>query len=75
MSESSTDTLLDVREVARRLSISPRTVWTQAARGDLPAPIRIGRLSRWRWDTILRWIEEKELVAEKQQERLAQISS
>jgi excisionase family DNA binding protein len=40
--------LLRSREVARRLDISVRTVWRWTARGELPAPIRMGRVTRWR---------------------------
>ncbi len=75
MSKTDTNTLLDVREIARRLGISPRSVWTQVAKGELLAPIRIGRLSRWRWETILKWIEEKEAEAAREQERSTTISS
>jgi excisionase family DNA binding protein len=41
--------LWTVREIARRLSVSERTVWRLAAQGVLPAPVRLGsRCSRWR---------------------------
>ena len=75
MSERSTEKLLNVGEIAERLGVSPRTVWTQVAKGELPAPIRIGRLSRWRWDTILQWIEDEEAKAADRQKRLIQVSS
>ena len=67
--------LLTVKEVAKRLNVSPRSIWTRIAKGELPAPIRIGRLSRWRWETILKWIEEKEAEAAREQERITTISS
>ncbi|NDV02891.1 helix-turn-helix transcriptional regulator [Pseudoroseicyclus tamaricis] len=41
------DRLLNVSEVAARLSCSKATVWRQTAEGNLPEPIRLGRLTRW----------------------------
>lgn len=35
------------REVAEILGVSPRTVWNLVARKQIPAPKKIGRLSRW----------------------------
>ena len=66
--------LLNVNEVARHLQISPRSVWTRASKGELPAPIRIGKLARWRPETINGWLETKEAEALKEQERLAKIA-
>jgi prophage regulatory protein len=40
--------LLKAREVARRLGISVRTVWKWTAEGELPPPVRLGRVTRWR---------------------------
>ena len=50
--------LLDVRAVARLLGVGPRTVWRLRDAGDLPAPVRIGRLIRWRREALLRWLDE-----------------
>lgn len=49
--------LLDVREVAKQLSISTRQVYSLVARGVLPSPVRIGGSTRWRFDEITAWIE------------------
>jgi excisionase family DNA binding protein len=50
--------LLTTQEVAVCLSISTRTVWRKVARGDLPAPVRLGRrLPRWRAADIHRYIQ------------------
>ncbi len=48
--------LLDVREVAGRLGVSPRMVWKLLAAGRLPAPVKLGCLSRWPASEIDRWI-------------------
>jgi excisionase family DNA binding protein len=51
--------LLTVREVAHRLSISPRTVWRWAAQGLLPPPVHPHRRStRWRAADIQHYLEE-----------------
>ena len=41
------ETLLNVKEMARRFNISVRHVYRLVARGDLPTPFRIGRCARW----------------------------
>lgn len=48
--------LLDVTEVARLLSVSKNTIWKLRSTGDLPAPIRLGKLARWRRDEIEAWV-------------------
>jgi excisionase family DNA binding protein len=51
--------LLTVREVARRLAISERTVWRWTAEGALPAPVRPRpRSTRWRLQDIERFLED-----------------
>ena len=53
--------LVDVRGLAKMLSISKREIERMAADGRLPPPIRLGkRMVRWRLETIRRWAEELE---------------
>jgi predicted DNA-binding transcriptional regulator AlpA len=50
--------LLTVREVARRLSISERSVWRWTALGLLPPPVHPhARSTRWRASDIERYLE------------------
>ncbi len=51
------DHLIEVREVAKILSCSERTVWRWRDNGHLPAPVTIGRVVRWSYRTIMSWIE------------------
>lgn len=66
--------LLKVNEVASLLQISARSVWTRVSKGEFPAPIYIGKLARWRRETINGWLDAKEADALKEQERLAKIA-
>jgi excisionase family DNA binding protein len=51
--------LLTVREVARRLSISERTVWRWTALGLLPPPVHPhSRTTRWRAADLERYLDE-----------------
>lgn len=50
--------LLTIRELARALKLSPRSVWRLVRNQQLPSPIRIGGSIRWRADEITRWIDD-----------------
>jgi excisionase family DNA binding protein len=51
--------LLDVAAVARLLGVSKRSVLRRVDEGELPRPILIGRLARWRRSDIVAWLEHK----------------
>lgn len=55
--------LLSAAAVARMLSVSVRHVWRLRDAGDLPCPIRLGRLVRWRKAAIERWLAESQGTA------------
>jgi len=58
-SETSHNTLLiDVKAVATILNCSARHVYRLRDAGKMPAPIRVGKLVRWRKDTIEQWTAE-----------------
>ncbi len=50
--------LLGVKEVARLLNCSPRTVYRLADSGRIPAPVRLGSLVRWSCGVLDEWIAE-----------------
>jgi predicted DNA-binding transcriptional regulator AlpA len=51
--------LLTVRDVARRLSISERTVWRWTALGLLPPPVHPhSRSTRWRAADLERYVKD-----------------
>ncbi|MBP7937522.1 MAG: hypothetical protein KA354_23015 [Phycisphaerae bacterium] len=49
--------LLDMREVARLLNLSQRTVWLLANCGAMPRPVQIRRLKRWSIREIVAWVD------------------
>ena len=48
---------LTVDDIARMLTCSPRHVRRLVDSGRMPAPLRLGRLCRWRADVIAEWID------------------
>jgi excisionase family DNA binding protein len=48
--------LLDVRAVAALLDCSPRHVYRLADAGQMPPPVRLGSLVRWRVADLDRWL-------------------
>lgn len=50
--------LIPVREVARIMNVSTRSVWRLLSAGKLPRPLRIGGAVRWRRDDLERWIAD-----------------
>jgi predicted DNA-binding transcriptional regulator AlpA len=51
-----TPLLLTKDQVGAILGVSPRYVDMLVSRGDLPPPIKRGRLSRWRLADIEKWV-------------------
>jgi len=51
--------LVDAREAARLLSVSPRTLWAMTHQGDLPC-VRIGRLVRYDVAGLTRWVADRQ---------------
>ena len=49
--------LINARELARMMQVSPRTLWRLLSAGKLIRPIRIGGNTRWRLDEVKDWID------------------
>jgi excisionase family DNA binding protein len=54
--DSSGAELLNVKQTSAMLGASARTVYRLADAGKLPAPVRLGGLTRWRRAELLDWI-------------------
>ena len=48
--------LIDLKEAARLLKLSPRTIWRMQSSKVMPDPIRIGRAVRWRYEGLKVWV-------------------
>ncbi len=51
--------LLRDYHVAELLKIGVRTVWSWASSGEIPKPIHVGRLAKWRRRDIEAWLARK----------------
>ena len=49
--------LIDFKEAASLLKVSPRTIWRMRSSKVIPDPIRVGRAVRWRYDELKVWVE------------------
>lgn len=69
---SENDLLLTAAEVAKILRISLIAFHVRRSRGaDLPAPLRLGRLLRWRREAVTAWLTEKQEARTPRGERKA----
>jgi len=50
--------LLNVKQVAKALGCTTRTVRRWAAEGRMPPSLRIGRAVRWRRSDLIEWVAE-----------------
>jgi len=53
--------LLTATEAARVLSVSPRTVWSMTASGELPV-VRVRRAVRYSVDALREWIASNQTM-------------
>ena len=51
--------LLTAEETAALLGISRSALYRMDARGDIPRPVRIGRMTRWSRLEVIRWVERR----------------
>jgi predicted DNA-binding transcriptional regulator AlpA len=55
------DRLLNIKQVAERMKVSPRHVSRLRARGGFPTAIRIGKCLRWlESDIVMYWERQRE---------------
>jgi len=51
--------LLTIKQVSEIVGFKISTIYKFISKNDFPAPIKIGRSSRWKFHDIQKWIEEK----------------
>jgi len=49
--------LLSAEEVGRLLGVSTRTIWRMLSAGEIPAPVKLGGLTKWRREEIQAMID------------------
>ncbi len=49
--------LMPVEGVSEITSLSVRTIWRMVSAGTFPAPVRVGRASRWKYVDVAAWCE------------------
>jgi predicted DNA-binding transcriptional regulator AlpA len=49
--------LIDSREAARLLKVSPRTLDNMRSTGRVPPPVKIGSAVRWSFEALKRWVD------------------
>ena len=62
MKEINNFKLISVKEAAKLMAISRRTLERLVSAGDLPRPLKIGGCSRFRINDITGYIEKMEVV-------------
>ncbi|RCN55826.1 helix-turn-helix transcriptional regulator [Acidiferrobacter thiooxydans] len=55
--------LHDIKFFAEQFGCSPRKIQLLVAAGEFPAPIRIGRLIRWREEEVAAWVQSRAAAA------------
>jgi hypothetical protein len=55
----SPESLIDVAENAKRLSVSPSYLNKARLTGDGPPYVKIGKAVRYHWPTVMKWLEEQ----------------
>lgn len=42
------------------LPFSAATLWRKVRAGDFPQPVRMGRVTAWKADAVIQWLEQQE---------------
>lgn len=59
---------LNVGDLCQMLKMNRSTVYRQIQEGKFPAPIKIGKCSRWRYSEIASFLDEKQQQTNKPKE-------
>jgi excisionase family DNA binding protein len=52
--------MLDIHQVAKMLTVSPKTVERMLLRGEFFAPVRFGRERRWSKAAVQKWVADQQ---------------
>lgn len=56
---SSIDVLIKLPEVCRQVGLGKSAIYELVAEKTFPAPIKLGRYSRWSQNEVQQWIEQR----------------
>ena len=59
MSEPSIDLLIRLPEVSRQVGLGKSAIYELIAANAFPAPIKLGRYSRWSQNEVQSWVEQQ----------------
>lgn len=51
--------MMDIKELCKYLGCKRNAVYNNVKKGNLPAPLKIGKFSRWIKEDVERWIKDK----------------
>lgn len=54
----------NAREIADKLGVSRSGIYSLMKSSQFPAPIKIGRLSRWKVTEVMQWLKAREATNE-----------
>lgn len=52
----------NAREIAEKLGVSRSGIYSLMRSSHFPAPIKIGRLSRWKIAEVTQWLNSREIA-------------
>ena len=55
-------TYFNAQEIAEKLGISRSGIYSLMKSSHFPAPIKIGRLSRWKVADVTQWLNSREIA-------------
>lgn len=55
-------TYLNAKEIADKLGVSRSGIYSLMKSSHFPAPIKIGRLSRWKVADVTQWLNSREIA-------------
>jgi prophage regulatory protein len=59
MSFHTSDNLLSIKSVMLKIEFGPTKIYDMIAKGEFPAPIKIGAASRWSAADVNNWVEDQ----------------
>lgn len=59
MNDQAIDILIKLPEVSRQIGLGKSAIYEMIASATFPAPIKLGRYSRWSQHEVQQWVEQQ----------------